>query len=276
MKRQQPVIRSVHRPPDLSGGAGRDVVLVLLHGSWHGAWVWEPFQALLAARGYESLAVNLRGHGDQSKPAPARSDGEVSRFIPLGDYARDVASALDQAGLNAGGRRYVFVAHSLAGRIVLHYLRMQRRQGWVEPAGIVFLAAVPPLGVLPSTLRLLFHAEHGDAVWDALRHLQLERLVNTVERAWRLFRHRNASAGEAQRKEFQAQLGDEALLGYIQTTLPSPLSAWLAARRLKEGGVPVIVLGGRTSRSSAAGRSGRRRGFTAPAPGAPSRASATT
>ncbi len=225
------------------GVARRDTILVLLHGSWHGAWTWKAFQECFARAGYTSFAPNLRGHGDQSaEGTEARSEGKVTRRTSLDDYARDVAQAL--AEHLPPEKRFVFIAHSLAGRIVLHYLRRQQREGWPLPAGIVFIAAVPPWGVLPSTARLLFSKTYGSSVWDALSHFEMYRLVNTPKRSHSLFRHATPSVTDEARESFQRRLGDEALWGYIQTTLPSPFLSRQVAMRLRKARVSVLVMGG--------------------------------
>ncbi len=87
--------RRLHRAP-----------LLLIHGAWHGAWCWEQAMAGFAARGFETHAVSLRGHGASPRPSGyARST--------IIQYASDV-----RAAVAAVGPRPVVVGHSLGGLLV--------------------------------------------------------------------------------------------------------------------------------------------------------------
>src|SRR3972149_3721904 len=37
--------------------------ILMAHGMWHGAWCWQPWQEILAEKGWESIAFSLPGHG---------------------------------------------------------------------------------------------------------------------------------------------------------------------------------------------------------------------
>jgi pimeloyl-ACP methyl ester carboxylesterase len=37
--------------------------IFMAHGMWHGAWCWQPWQEILAEKGWESVAYSLPGHG---------------------------------------------------------------------------------------------------------------------------------------------------------------------------------------------------------------------
>jgi pimeloyl-ACP methyl ester carboxylesterase len=67
---------------------------VLVHGLWHGAWCWDAVRAGLAARGVDSLAVEL----------------------PLTDLPADTAAV--RSALDAAGRPAVLVGHSYGGAVV--------------------------------------------------------------------------------------------------------------------------------------------------------------
>lgn len=62
--------------------------VVLVHGAANSALVWTFWQRALAARGYASYAVDLRGHG-------ASDPCDLSR-ASMQDYADDVATAVAQ------------------------------------------------------------------------------------------------------------------------------------------------------------------------------------
>lgn len=46
--------------------------IIFQHGMWHGAWCWQPWQALLAEWGWESHAHSLPGHGRSPERRPIR------------------------------------------------------------------------------------------------------------------------------------------------------------------------------------------------------------
>ena len=112
---------AVERPD--SPGAMPPVLLI--HGMFGGAWYWEGYQSLLASRGYESHALNLRGHHGSR---PVADIGKV----PLSAY---VADALDVA---RSLRNPIVIGHSMGGLIAQK----------VAEAGAcracVLLAAAPP------------------------------------------------------------------------------------------------------------------------------------
>jgi pimeloyl-ACP methyl ester carboxylesterase len=58
-----------------SGSEAHPAPLLFVHGGWHGAWCWdEHFLRFFADKGYQALAVSLRGHGNSQSPcAPVRS-----------------------------------------------------------------------------------------------------------------------------------------------------------------------------------------------------------
>ena len=99
--------------------------VLLIHGMFGGAWMWENYQALLARRGYESHALNLRGHHGSR---PVADIGKVS----LGDYVDD---ALEVARTL---KRPIVIGHSMGGLIAQK----------VAEAGVcqatVLVAAAPP------------------------------------------------------------------------------------------------------------------------------------
>lgn len=77
---------------------------VLLHGSWHGGWAWEPAAWCLRELGHRAYAPSYPGHGPGMNRAGITHDDyvtAVSRFIERRDL-RDV----------------VLVGHSFGGSVV--------------------------------------------------------------------------------------------------------------------------------------------------------------
>jgi len=108
--------------------------LLFVHGAWHGAWCWERFLPWFADRGWESHAVDLRGHGR----SPNRGSRRTTR---IHDYVADLGEAVD-----ALDRPPILIAHSLGGLVAQRFLETR------EMPGAVLLAPVPLAGVTRTTL----------------------------------------------------------------------------------------------------------------------------
>jgi pimeloyl-ACP methyl ester carboxylesterase len=118
-------------------GQPRSTPLLFVHGAFSAAWVWDrhllPF---FADRGYQALALSLRGHGGSA-------GHELLWSWRLRDYVADVeqvAAALP--------RPPVLIGHSMGGLVVQKVLH--RRP---VPAAVL-LAPVPPHGLLGSLLSI--------------------------------------------------------------------------------------------------------------------------
>jgi pimeloyl-ACP methyl ester carboxylesterase len=125
--------------------------IVLIHGSFHGAWCWERLRPQLEQRGHRVIAVDL--------PIAAPGKGAT-------EYAQTVVDSLGDAD------EPVVVAHSMGG-LVAPLVAAQR-----EVRSLIFLAAfMPKVGmsaqaqrgeepidppVLPSTAQW---SDFGDNVW---------------------------------------------------------------------------------------------------------------
>lgn len=101
--------------------------LVFVHGVCHGAWCWRPFLEFFGARGYDALALSLRGHGASS----GRRD--LHRF-GLADYVGDVGDVIGRLGR----RPTILVGHSMGGAVVQRYLAAH---GSTVSAAVLFASA---------------------------------------------------------------------------------------------------------------------------------------
>lgn len=117
-----------------TAGARRHPIL-FVHGAWHGAWCWEPFQQWFAAQGWESHALDLRGHG--STP-----NDRSLRFTRITHYVDDLAAVVERLD-----RPPIIVAHSMGGLVAQRYLER------AEVPGLVLLTPVPLGGVTRATFR---------------------------------------------------------------------------------------------------------------------------
>lgn len=82
------------------GPTGRGPHLVLVHGAWHGSWVWDPVVARLRDKGVPVDAVDLPGVG--RAPGPDELEGHI-------DHLRRYLSSL--------GEPVVLCAHSYGGAV---------------------------------------------------------------------------------------------------------------------------------------------------------------
>jgi pimeloyl-ACP methyl ester carboxylesterase len=118
-------IRESHKAP-----------LLFVHGAWHGAWCWdEHFLDFFVEKGYRSLAVSLRGHGNSPAPKPMQ-------FCSIADFVEDVDSVATSLP-----ERPIVIGHSMGGFVVQKYLESHGAS-----AGVL-LASVPPSGVTGFFLR---------------------------------------------------------------------------------------------------------------------------
>ena len=82
------------------------LLVILVHGAWHGAWCWAAVQAELDGRGLPSLAVDLPGHGAST--------------LPFGDLTADAAhvASVVRRTASTSGAPVVLVGHSYGGAVV--------------------------------------------------------------------------------------------------------------------------------------------------------------
>ena len=111
--------------------------LLFVHGAWHGAWCWESFMGWFAARGWDSHALDIRGHGSSA------NDRSLRR-TRIKHYVDDVASVVDSLETPP-----IIIAHSMGGLVAQRFLEDH------ELPGAVLLAPVPVGGALRATLRTL-------------------------------------------------------------------------------------------------------------------------
>ncbi len=122
--------------------------LLLVHGSYCGAWVWqEHFQPYFARRGLSSTAFSFRGHGHSEGRRRLHTFGVCDYVADL----EEVAATL--------GRPPVIIAHSLGAKVVQRYAEEHPVEA------VVFLAPVSPRGALGSAINL---AAEAPVLWMQL------------------------------------------------------------------------------------------------------------
>lgn len=145
-------LRGIRRGPDDDAAP----LFLLIHGLASNARMWDGVGVALAERGFPSLAVDLRGHGQSHKP---------DHGYDFDTICDDLAAVLDDCDVE----RAIFVGQSWGGNIVVHAAhRMPERvhSAVAVDGGVIELGSVFP-------------------AWeDCARRLQPPRLAGT--RAGRL------------------------------------------------------------------------------------------
>jgi pimeloyl-ACP methyl ester carboxylesterase len=99
---------------------------VLVHGAFSGAWIWEPLEQALAAKGHKCVAFDLPGLGDDKTPAAE---------VTLDSSAARVRDALSESSGPA-----ILVGHSMGGIIATQAAGLAPKQ----IAALVYVAAFLP------------------------------------------------------------------------------------------------------------------------------------
>jgi pimeloyl-ACP methyl ester carboxylesterase len=118
--------------------------VVLVHGSWHGAWAWHVTATMLESAGYNVYVPDLPAHG---------IDGTAPANVTLDSYVQKVTGILD--GLSEPA---VLVGHSMGGVIL-------SQAGEMRPARVaklVYLAAFMPVN--GETMQSLLLQDAGSLV----------------------------------------------------------------------------------------------------------------
>ena len=131
----------------LSHAGDRPAGFVLVHGTWHGGWVWRDVAALLRKAGHTVLTPTCTGCGEREHLSRAETG--------LDTHIRDVVEAIRFAELD----RFVLVGHSFSGLTITGVADRLRPQ--VER--IVFLdALVPRPGRMAGVVRDPVSGEYPD------------------------------------------------------------------------------------------------------------------
>ncbi|MFC1669852.1 alpha/beta hydrolase [Spirochaetota bacterium] len=107
----------------------KDIVILFIHSSGHGSWMWKNFLSYFAVRGYDSRALNLRGH---------YLSGQVEDWskVGLAEYIFDIDEAVRSVGDNV-----FLVGHSMSGLLVLKYAEAN------DVEGLIVSQSGPPLNI---------------------------------------------------------------------------------------------------------------------------------
>ena len=188
--------------------------LVFVHGAFAAAWVWaERYMPRVAAAGYTSYALSLRGHGESF-------GGEHVDHHSIRDYVDDLSRIVEEIGETP-----VLIGHSMGGFVVQKYLEHHTARA------AVLMSSVPPQGLVAATF-----------------HLFLKRPGLLIE-INRLLASHDISLDSAREALFAKPIADDLLIRFMQRMSPeSQRAIWdmsmfnlvniSAVRR-----TPLLVLG---------------------------------
>lgn len=128
--------------------------VVLLHGSWHGSWCWNPVAEQLAARRTPSVAVDIDGHGLRNRAPRAygarpfdatafAAEPSPVAHVTASSAAADLADRIRTIG---AGRPCLLVAHSMGGTVATAVAELAP-----ELVGaLVYVSAYAPVSGIPA------------------------------------------------------------------------------------------------------------------------------
>ncbi len=191
--------------------------ILMAHGMWHGAWCWEPWQAFLAEKGWESLAYSLPGHGKSPLQRP------LSRCT-LGYYLAFVRDEVERLP-----HKPVLMGHSMGGALSQWYLKYVGD----DLPGVILVAPWVAHNALANGLPLFFKLD----LWGCLLMFftwNADPLVRSPKVAARALISETAVISP---EDLQAKLTGESSLVMFQQSPPG----WKPAENIK---TPMLLLAG--------------------------------
>lgn len=191
--------------------------MLLVHGAWHGAWCWQGnFLDFFAANGFETSAIDLRGHGGSAAQ-------KAMRWNRTSDYVDDVLSVVETFE-----QPPIVIGHSMGGFICQHLMARTEHL-----SGIGLLASVPHFGVYAATLRTA--KAHPLNFLKANLKMSLYPLVSDPNEAMAVFLDEDVALEKGH--AFAAKLCDESYLGFLDML-------FLDLPKRAQARPPVCVIGG--------------------------------
>lgn len=171
--------------------------VIFVHGAWHGKWCWDKyFRKAFEDQGYNVVTFNLPGHDQKGRRK------EIN-FYSINDY---VNALLEE--VNNTNEPPIIIAHSMGGLILQKYLEKRTCKK------AIFLASVPPYGVIKTTLNFMKHWYF----YPSLLGLNLYGLVDSAEKSRLAFFSESLSNDEVE--EYTSQLTSESFRAFLDMLLP--------------------------------------------------------
>lgn len=105
----------------------QNITILLVHGAWHGAWCWKKVIPLMHQKGFNTIAIDLPGMGDDDTDAAT---------ITLHDYVNKIT---DTANTIDG--KIVLVGHSSGGTVIAQAAELLGKE---KVKQLIFLDAFMP------------------------------------------------------------------------------------------------------------------------------------
>lgn len=174
--------------------------VILIHGMWSQAAVWNPWIPALQNAGFNTLALNLPGHEPGASPTAMKGLG-------LADYVAHVVQAAQ------GHSDVVLVGHSMGGLIA------QQAAVQLQPKALVLVSSAVPAPIFPLRLNTLLGTlrsfSRPELYWSTLALTQWEAnylLYNKVPEHERTAQY-NSLIRESGRAAYQLAFGGLNLAG---------------------------------------------------------------
>ena len=189
-------------------------IVIFIHGAWHGKWCWDKhFRAAFSENGYEVITFDLPGH-----EVPGKVKG-INRYS-INDYVEALEKEVQQLDSLP-----ILIGHSMGGLILQKYLERNTCKK------AIFLASVPPYGVINATLKFARKAYF----YPGLLSMNLYLLVNSEAKSKHAFFRENIS--QEALKEYTSQMCSESFKAFLNMLLPR-------VKVTEHSNIPTLVVGG--------------------------------
>ncbi len=187
--------------------------ILFVHGAWHGKWCWDKyFREEFTNHGYKVVTFDLPGHSSSGKIKG------INKYS-ISDYVNALNKEVSKLNKDP-----IIVAHSMGGLILQKYLE----KGECKKA--IFLASVPPYGVINTTLKFA----RKPYFYPSLFGLNLYGLVNSEEKSKDAFFSNSLPKKEL--AEYTLKMCSESFKAFLGMLLPR-------VKVTEKSRIPVLVIG---------------------------------
>lgn len=191
----------------------KEDTIIFVHGAWHGKWCWDKyFRQEFTKNGYDVITFDLPGHSNNGK------------IKGINKYSiRDYVNSLKEE-VNKLKNAPIIIGHSMGGLILQKYLE----ENTCKKA--IFLASVPPSGILKATLKFAKRWY----LYESLLSRDLYGIINTEQKCKDAFFSDDIPEDEL--KEYTSKLCSESFKAYLEMVVPK-------VKVTKNSKIPILVIG---------------------------------